>query len=60
MANNFHFNEYIPNGYSSWTAYNRHKDRVAKVVYWAQGIAGALVLLGAFALDGYIETVFGG
>lgn len=57
MNNNFSINEYVPNGYSSWTAYNRHTARMEKVKYWAQGFAGALVLLGAYAFNGFVDTV---
>lgn len=56
MNNNFSINEYVPNGYSSWTAYNRHQARMEKVKYWAQVIAGAIVLLGAYAFNGFVDT----
>ena len=57
MNNSFSVNEYVPDGFTSWTAYNRHKAIVEKVKYWVQGLAGALILLGAYAVNGTIETM---
>lgn len=57
MNDIFTVNEYIPNGYSSWTSYNRHKAVVEKVKYWAQGLAGAFVLFGAYAFNGFIDNM---
>ena len=51
--------ELVPQGFSSWNAYYRHKEKVERVKYWLQGIAGALVFLGAYALNGYINYVWG-
>ena len=49
--------ELVPQGFTSWTAYYRHCERVEKVKYWVQGIAGAIVLLGAYAFNGYIDAM---
>lgn len=57
MNNAFSVNEYVPNGFTNWTAYNHHKTIVEKVKYWMQGLAGAVVLLGAYAFNGYIDAV---
>lgn len=57
MNNAFSVNEYVPNGFTNWTAYNRHKARVEKVKYWMQGIAGAAVLFGAYAFNGFIDAM---
>ena len=50
-------NEYIPNGYTNWTEYNRAQEKKAKRNYILQGIAGMLVFFGAIALDG-ITTLY--
>ena len=57
-TNNDFIAELVPQGFSSWTAYNRHKERVEKVKYWLQGTVGALVFLGVYALNGYIDYVW--
>lgn len=49
--------ELVPQGFRSWTAYNRHKERVEKVKYWAQGFLGAFVLILAYAVNGYIDMM---
>lgn len=50
-------NEYVPKGYTNWTAYNRRKAFVEKVKYWMQGLAGAVVLFGAYAFNGFIDNI---
>lgn len=50
-------NEYIPAGFNSWTAYNRHVKKVEKRKYILQGILGMVVFFGAIALDG-ITTLY--
>lgn len=50
-------NEYIPNGYTNWTEYNRAMARKEKRNYILQGIVGMLVFFGAIALDG-ITTLY--
>ena len=49
-------NEYIPKGYVNMTEYNRHKAFKEKVIYWIQGICGGIVLLGAYAVNGIIDS----
>lgn len=49
--------ELVPQGFRSWTAYNRHKERVEKIKYWAQGFLGAFVLILAYAVNGYIDMM---
>lgn len=44
-------NEILPNGYNSWTAYYRAKEKKEKRNYILQGIGGMLVFLGAIVLD---------
>lgn len=51
------FTEIYPNGFSSWTAYYRHKKKVEKIKYWMQGIVGMVVLFGSYAFCGYIDTM---
>lgn len=53
------FKEYIPVGFSSWAVYNRHRELVDRVKYWASGIGGALLLLGGYALNSYIDLLWG-
>ena len=53
------FKEYIPAGFSSWVAYNSHRKIVETVKYWASGICGALFLLGGYALNSYIDLMWG-
>lgn len=50
--------ELLPQRFSSWNAYYRYKERVEKVKYWVQGTVGALMLLGVYALNGYIDYVW--
>ena len=54
---NAFISELVPQGFRSWTAYNRHKERVEKVKYWAQGFLGAFVLILAYAVNGYIDMM---
>lgn len=49
--------ELVPQGFSSWNAYYRHKERMEKVKGWAQGFLGAFALLAAYALNGYIDMM---
>lgn len=49
--------ELVPQGFRSWTGYNRHKERVEKVKYWAQGFLGAFVLILAYSVNGYIDMM---
>jgi hypothetical protein len=49
--------ELVPQGFHSWNAFYRHKERVEKIKYWAQGFLGAFVLLAAYALNGYIDMM---
>jgi hypothetical protein len=53
------FNEYIPNGFSSWTEYNRAKERRENIKYWAEGIFGLVVITLAFVADGLINLSMG-
>ena len=46
-------NEYVPKGYVNMTEYNRAE----KVKYWMQGIIGAIVLFGVYALGGFIDNM---
>ena len=50
-------NEYIPNGYTNWTEYNRVHAKMEKVKNWLGAAMAALLLIGAFVGDGIIETV---
>ncbi len=45
--------EYVPKGYANMTEYNRAE----KVKYWMQGILGAIVLFGVYALSGFIDNM---
>lgn len=57
-TSNYFISELVPQGFTSWTAYYHHCERVEKVKYWLQGTVGALMLLGAYALNGYIDYVW--
>ncbi len=50
------FNEYVPNGQSSWTAYIRSGELKDSVKSWGGVILMTLLLLGAYALCGYIDS----
>ena len=50
-------NEILPNGYNSWTAYYRSKEKKEKRNYWLQGILGMVVFFGAIVLDG-VTTLY--
>lgn len=46
------FNEYIPNGYKSWTEYNRKKASNGTFA----GIIGLVVIGMCFVFEGLVET----
>ena len=50
-------NEYIPNGYTNWTEYNRAMARKEKRKYILQGVIGMVAFFGLIALDG-ITTLY--
>lgn len=52
-------NEYIPNGYTNWTEYNRAMARKEKRNYILQGVVGMVVLFGLIFLDGFINLQMG-
>lgn len=52
-------NEYIPNGYTNWTEYNRAMARKEKRKYILQGVVGMVVLFGLIFLDGFINLQMG-
>lgn len=52
-------NEYIPNGYTNWTEYNRAMARKEKRKYILQGIFGMVVFFGLIFLDGFINLQMG-
>jgi hypothetical protein len=52
-------NEYIPNGYTNWTEYNRAKEKKAKRNYILQGVIGMVVFFGLIFLDGFINLQMG-
>lgn len=52
-------NEYIPNGYTNWTEYNRAMARKEKRKYILQGVVGMAVFFGLIFLDGFINLQMG-
>lgn len=52
-------NEYIPNGYTNWTEYNRAMARKEKRKYILQGVVGMVVFFGLIFLDGFINLQMG-
>ena len=52
-------NEYIPNGYTNWTEYNRAMASKEKRNYIFQGIFGMVVFFGLIFLDGFINLQMG-
>lgn len=48
------FNEYIPNGYKTWTEYNRAMERKEKRTYILQSIIGVVVFIGLMFFDSFI------
>ena len=52
-------NEYIPNGYTNWTEYNRAMARKEKRNYFLQGVVGMVVFFGLIFLDGFINLQMG-
>ena len=52
-------NEYIPNGYTNWTEYNRAMARKEKRNYILQGVIGMVVFFGLIFLDGFINLQMG-
>ena len=52
-------NEYIPNGYTNWTEYNRSMARKEKRKYILQGVVGMVVFFGLIFLDGFINLQMG-
>jgi hypothetical protein len=52
-------NEYIPNGYTNWTEYNRAMVRKEKRNYILQGVVGMVVFFGLIFLDGFINLQMG-
>lgn len=54
------YEQYVPQGMASWSAYYRRQDRIARVKQFVWGTLGALALVGAYALNGYIDFLLGG
>lgn len=50
-------NEYIPNGFTNMTEYNRHNEKVAKVKYWIQGICGALIFAAGLIANAAVDVL---
>ncbi len=50
------FNEYVPNGQSSWVAHLRSEGMKDSVKSWGGVVLMTLLLLGAYALCGYIDS----
>ena len=50
-------NEYIPNGFTNMTEYNRHNEKVAKIKYWVQGICGALLFVVCLAGNAAVDVL---
>ena len=54
------YEQYVPQGMVSWSAYYRRQDRIVKVKQFVWGTLGALALLGAYAFNSYIDFLLGG
>lgn len=50
------FNEYVPNGQSSWAAHLRSEGMKDSIKSWGGVVLMTLLLLGAYALCGYIDS----